>query len=27
LNDDEINLLRNSAEKVKEMNFTLSDII
>ena len=27
LNDDEMNLLRNSAEKVKEMNFSLSDII
>ena len=27
LNDDEMNLLRNSAEKVKVMNFSLSDII
>ena len=27
LNDDEMNLLRNSAEKVKEMNSSLSDII
>lgn len=27
LNDDEMNLLRNSAEKVKEMNSSLSDIV
>ena len=27
LNDDEMNLLRNSAEKVKEMNLSLSDIV
>jgi len=27
LNDDEMNLLKNSAEKVKEMNLSLSDII
>ena len=27
LNEDEMNLLRNSAKKVKEMNLSLSDII